>query len=143
MPDAAQIEGMVTRLAAKMREHPEDVEGWKMLGRSYTVLGRRSSNVTIAGESAGGLSVMYLMASPYARGLFSKAIAESAYMISTPSLKENKYGEIASELAGKHLQTTLAAASIGDMRAMDAKALSDAAVASRFSPFGSIDGKLS
>ncbi len=40
------------------------------------------SNVTIAGESAGALSVMYLMAAPAARGLFSKAIAESAYMIS-------------------------------------------------------------
>src|SRR5262249_38372420 len=93
-------------------------------------------------ESAGGLSVMYLMASPYARGLFSKAIAESAYMISTPSLKENKFGEIASELAGKHLQTTLNASGIADMRAMDAKTLSDAAVAARFAPFGSVDGKL-
>jgi cytochrome c-type biogenesis protein CcmH len=40
MPDAAQVEAMVARLAAKMREHPEDVEGWKLLGRSYTVMGR-------------------------------------------------------------------------------------------------------
>ena len=45
------------------------------------------ANVTIAGESAGGLSVMYLLASPPARGLFAKAIAQSAYMISTPELK--------------------------------------------------------
>jgi cytochrome c-type biogenesis protein CcmH len=35
-----QIEAMVERLAAKMRENPDDVEGWKMLGRSYAVLGR-------------------------------------------------------------------------------------------------------
>jgi len=35
-----QIEGMVKRLAARMRENPEDVEGWKLLGRSYGVLGR-------------------------------------------------------------------------------------------------------
>ncbi len=40
VPDAAQIEAMVARLAAKMREHPEDAEGWKLLGRSYTVMGR-------------------------------------------------------------------------------------------------------
>jgi cytochrome c-type biogenesis protein CcmH len=40
MPDAAQIEAMVSRLAAKMREHPEDGDGWKLLGRSYTVMGR-------------------------------------------------------------------------------------------------------
>ena len=36
----AQIEAMVERLAAKMRENPDDTEGWKMLGRSYAVLGR-------------------------------------------------------------------------------------------------------
>ena len=40
MPDQAQIDAMVARLAAKMREHPEDAEGWKLLGRSYTVMGR-------------------------------------------------------------------------------------------------------
>ena len=40
MPDAAQVDAMVARLAAKMREHPEDAEGWKLLGRSYTVMGR-------------------------------------------------------------------------------------------------------
>src|SRR5262249_10898661 len=37
---AQQFEGMVGRLAARMKDHPEDVEGWMMLGRSYAVLGR-------------------------------------------------------------------------------------------------------
>jgi cytochrome c-type biogenesis protein CcmH len=36
----AQVEAMVERLAAKMRENPDDADGWKMLGRSYAVLGR-------------------------------------------------------------------------------------------------------
>ena len=35
-----QIEAMVARLEARMRETPDDLEGWKMLGRSYRVLGR-------------------------------------------------------------------------------------------------------
>ncbi len=39
-PSAAEVEAMVGRLAARLRENPEDVEGWKLLGRSYAVLGR-------------------------------------------------------------------------------------------------------
>ncbi len=43
---------------------------------------------------------MYLMASPPARGLFAKAIAESAYMISTPELKTRSYGTPSAEETG-------------------------------------------
>ncbi len=39
-PTAAQIDAMVARLAAKLRENPDDADGWKLLGRSYMVLGR-------------------------------------------------------------------------------------------------------
>jgi cytochrome c-type biogenesis protein CcmH len=35
-----QIEAMVAQLAARLKEKPEDAAGWKMLGRSYTVMGR-------------------------------------------------------------------------------------------------------
>jgi cytochrome c-type biogenesis protein CcmH len=34
-----QILGMVKKLAARMEKTPDDVEGWVMLGRSYSVLG--------------------------------------------------------------------------------------------------------
>jgi cytochrome c-type biogenesis protein CcmH len=37
--DTAQIADMVERLAARMKENPDNLEGWIMLGRSYTVLG--------------------------------------------------------------------------------------------------------
>lgn len=37
---AAQIQAMVGRLAARLRDNPDDVDGWKLLGRSYAVLGR-------------------------------------------------------------------------------------------------------
>ena len=37
-----QIAAMVDRLAQRMKENPNDAEGWGMLGRSYTVLGRHA-----------------------------------------------------------------------------------------------------
>ncbi|WP_114376953.1 c-type cytochrome biogenesis protein CcmI [Elioraea thermophila] len=37
---AAMIEGMVQRLAERMRETPDDAEGWLSLARAYRVLGR-------------------------------------------------------------------------------------------------------
>lgn len=52
MPDAAQIQAMVDRLAAKMREHPEDADGWKLLGRSYTVMGRYADAVDAYAKAA-------------------------------------------------------------------------------------------
>ena len=36
----AQIEQMVAALAARLKQHPEDIKGWIMLARSYKALGR-------------------------------------------------------------------------------------------------------
>ena len=38
--DEQQLVTLVERLAARMRENPDDPEGWKLLGRSYAALGR-------------------------------------------------------------------------------------------------------
>jgi cytochrome c-type biogenesis protein CcmH len=35
-----QIQAMVTKLAERMKQNPEDAKGWFMLGKSYSVLGR-------------------------------------------------------------------------------------------------------
>ena len=37
---AAQVEGMVTKLAQKLKDNPADTQGWVMLARSYKTLGR-------------------------------------------------------------------------------------------------------
>lgn len=40
---AQQIEALVQKLAEKMEKNPEDGEGWKMLGRSYSALGKHKA----------------------------------------------------------------------------------------------------
>jgi len=118
----------------------DQIEALKWVQRNVHSFGGDPSNVTIAGESAGALSVMYLMAAPPARGLFAKAIAESAYMISTPELRRASFGSPSAEESGVKLAVALHAPDIAAMRAMDAEKLSLAAPAAGYAPWGTIDG---
>jgi len=120
----------------------DQIEALRWVKRNIGAFGGDPSNVTIAGESAGALSVMYLMASPPARGLFAKAIAESAYMISTPELKRASFGSPSAEQSGVKLAGALHAPDIAAMRAMDAGKLTVAAPAAGFAPFGAVDGQV-
>ena len=104
--------------------------------------GGDAKNVTIAGESAGALSVLYLMAAPQARGVFHKAIAQSSYMISTPSLKDERHGEPAAEATGARVAAALGANDLASLRAMDATALSDGALKAGYFPWATVDGKV-
>ena len=120
----------------------DSIEALHWVQRNIHAFGGDPSNVTIAGESSGALTVMYLMASPPARGLFAKAIAESAYMISTPDLKKASFGSPSAEESGLKLAAALHAPDIAAMRAIDAEKLSLAAPASGYAPWGTIDGHL-
>jgi para-nitrobenzyl esterase len=118
----------------------DQIEALRWVRRNIGEFGGDPANVTIAGESAGALSVMYLMAAPSARGLFSKAIAESAYMISTPELKQRRFGSAPAEESGTRLAAALHASNLAALREMDAGTLSTAAPAAGFAPWGTIDG---
>ncbi|MBL7249308.1 carboxylesterase/lipase family protein [Alloalcanivorax marinus] len=96
--------------------------------------------VTVAGESAGALSVLYLLASPPARGLFQRAIAQSAYLISHPALAHRECGEMPAEEIGERLAHALGARRIADLRARDAAELVQAAADAGYMPLGNVDG---
>jgi len=51
---------------------------------NIAAFGGNPDNVTIFGESAGGVDVYALLLSPPAKGLFHKAIAQSGVLVSTP-----------------------------------------------------------
>ena len=104
--------------------------------------GGDAANVTIAGESAGGLTLMYLMTAPPARGLFAKAIAQSAYMISMPELRTAKFGTPSAEESGLKLAAALNAPDLAALRAMDADKLTQAAAVARYGPWLTVDGDL-
>jgi len=118
----------------------DQIEALRWVRANIGAFGGDASNVTIAGESAGGLSVMYLMTSPEARGLFAKAIAESAYMISTPALNLQEFGMPSAEQGGVKLAAALHAPNIAALRAISANTLTTVGAATGFAPFAAVDG---
>jgi para-nitrobenzyl esterase len=119
----------------------DQIEALRWVNANIEAFGGDPANVTIAGESAGALSVMYLLAAPDARGLFAKAVAQSAYMVSMPELKEPRFGP-AAESIGAGLAATLKAPDLVALRAMDAQALADGAAVAQYFVSGTVDGKI-
>lgn len=100
--------------------------------------GGNPDNITVMGESAGALSVTFLLVSPPARGLFDKAIIQSTNLRAMPELRETAYGLPSAETIGTALADELGAETLASLRGMDAQELIDGAARVRFVAQGTI-----
>jgi len=116
----------------------DQIAALKWVKRNIAAFGGDPENVTLFGESAGGTNVLLLLAIPSAKGLYDKAIIQSASRwTSLPALamKQATGAELA---AGWGLDG--AQSSSGELRALPVEKLGVTSVGPGFGPF--IDGRL-
>lgn len=116
----------------------------KWVKRNIAAFGGNPNNVTIFGESAGARSVTWLMVSDAARGLFHRAIAESAQQSPIRGLDQRRLGlPPGTEVAAKYM-ATLGVKSLKEMRSLSTQQLVLSPANLKAGEFGSsmIDGQI-
>lgn len=104
--------------------------------------GGNAGNVTIAGESAGGLAILHLLVAPQARGLFARAIVQSASLMNLPELKAMAHGVPSAEALGEHYAAAMGAKTLDELRALPGPELVARAVKAGFASTAIVDGKV-
>ena len=93
----------------------DQIAALQWVKQNIAQFGGDPNNVTIAGQSAGSMAVNCLVASPLAKNLFKKAIAESGagFARPYPTLQQ-------AEEAGLKTMQSIGASSLADLRALSA-----------------------
>jgi para-nitrobenzyl esterase len=103
------------------------IAGLNWIKKNIAAFGGDPDKVTIFGESAGGIAVSMLCASPLAKGLFHGAISQSGGSFGPPRLTtypgENMKLLKDAEATGQTYMKNAGASSIAELRKMDAEKL--------------------
>jgi para-nitrobenzyl esterase len=120
------------------------IAGLQWVKKNIAAFGGDPGKVTIFGESAGGIAVSMLSASPLAKGLFHGAISESGGSFGPPSLPalpgENMISMKDAERLGQEFAVKAGALSIADLRKLSVEEIQSAAVGAQGITWPVIDG---
>lgn len=117
----------------------DQIAALKWIKNNISAFGGDPYNITIAGESAGSMSVNMLQASSLTKGLFQRVIGESGSNFGSRGTKGNDMDNLEkAEKVGDSFEKTLKKTSLAELRGMPASKLLKAAGNFSFRPI--VDG---